>query len=62
MSSRMPARRTAVAHGWSEIVMVVAGSAVLIRAGAHLPLDVVGEPGVGLAVAGAVRLLVGRPA
>jgi membrane-associated phospholipid phosphatase len=30
--------------------------------GAHLPLDVVGGVGVGLAVAGAVRLLLGRAA
>jgi undecaprenyl-diphosphatase len=33
-----------------------------VHVGAHLPLDVVGGAGLGLAVAGAVRLLLGRPA
>ena len=38
-------------------------SDVLVRgAGAHLPLDVAGGAGPGLAVAGGVRLLLGRPA
>jgi membrane-associated phospholipid phosphatase len=30
--------------------------------GAHLPLDVVGGAALGLAVAGLVRLVLGRPA
>jgi undecaprenyl-diphosphatase len=33
-----------------------------VYVGAHLPLDVVGGAGLGLAVAGVVRLLIGRPA
>ena len=33
-----------------------------VYVGAHLPLDVAGGAGLGLAVAGCVRLLVGRPA
>jgi len=33
-----------------------------IYVGAHLPLDVIGGAGLGLAVGGAVRLLMGRPA
>ena len=33
-----------------------------VYVGAHLPLDVVGGVGLGLAVAGVVRLLIGRPA
>jgi undecaprenyl-diphosphatase len=33
-----------------------------VHVGAHLPLDVVGGVGLGLAVAGVVRLLLGRPA
>ena len=32
-----------------------------VHVGAHLPLDVVGGVGLGLAVAGVVRLLLGRP-
>jgi undecaprenyl-diphosphatase len=32
-----------------------------VHVGAHLPLDVVGGAGLGLAVAGVVRLLLGRP-
>ena len=32
-----------------------------VYVGAHLPLDVVGGAGLGLAVAGVVRLLIGRP-
>jgi membrane-associated phospholipid phosphatase len=32
-----------------------------VYVGAHLPLDVVGGVGLGLAVGGAVRLLIGRP-
>ncbi len=42
------------------LVAVVALTRVYV--GAHLPLDVVGGVGLGLAVAGAVRLVVGRPA
>jgi membrane-associated phospholipid phosphatase len=43
---------------------VLAGAVCLARVhvGAHLPLDVVGGAALGLAVAGAVRLVVGRPA
>jgi membrane-associated phospholipid phosphatase len=33
-----------------------------VRVGAHLPLDVVGGAGPGLATAGCLRLLLGRPA
>lgn len=33
-----------------------------VHVGAHLPLDVVGGMGLGLAIAGGVRLLLGRPA
>jgi membrane-associated phospholipid phosphatase len=33
-----------------------------VHVGAHLPLDVVGGAGLGLAIAGGVRLLLGRPA
>lgn len=33
-----------------------------VHVGAHLPLDVVGGVGLGLAIAGGVRLLLGRPA
>jgi membrane-associated phospholipid phosphatase len=32
-----------------------------IYVGAHLPLDMIGGAGLGLAVGGAVRLLLGRP-
>jgi undecaprenyl-diphosphatase len=42
------------------IVTVVCLTRVYV--GAHLPLDVVGGAGLGLAVAGVVRLLIGRPA
>jgi membrane-associated phospholipid phosphatase len=42
------------------VVTVVCLTRVYV--GAHLPLDVVGGAGLGLAVAGVVRLLLGRPA
>ena len=42
------------------VVTVVCLSRVYV--GAHLPLDVVGGAGLGLAVAGIVRLVLGRPA
>jgi undecaprenyl-diphosphatase len=44
--------------------LVLAGAVCLARVhvSAHLPLDVVGGAGLGLMVAGAVRLLLGRPA
>jgi membrane-associated phospholipid phosphatase len=49
-------------RGWritaAVLVVVVALSRVYV--GAHLPLDVVGGAGLGLAVGGAVRLLLGR--
>jgi undecaprenyl-diphosphatase len=41
------------------LVVVVCLARVYV--GAHLPLDVVGGAGVGLAVGGAVRLLAGHP-
>jgi undecaprenyl-diphosphatase len=51
-----PRGRTAVA----ALVTVVCLTRVYV--GAHLPLDVVGGAGLGLAVGGVVRLLLGRPA
>jgi undecaprenyl-diphosphatase len=42
------------------LVTVVCLSRVYV--GAHLPLDVVGGAALGLAIGGAVRLLLGRPA
>ena len=46
------------------LVLLAAALVALARVyvGAHLPLDVVGGAGLGLAVAGAVRLVAGRPA
>jgi membrane-associated phospholipid phosphatase len=59
----------AVAWPWlgrrGRIAVVVLAAVVCLTrvyVGAHLPLDVVGGAGLGLAVAGAVRLLLGRPA
>jgi membrane-associated phospholipid phosphatase len=44
----------------AAVVVVVCLTRVYV--GAHLPLDVVGGAGLGLAIGGAVRLLLGRPA
>jgi len=48
---------------WRVAVVALACLVALARmyVGAHLPLDVVGGAGLGLAIAGAVRLLFGRP-
>jgi membrane-associated phospholipid phosphatase len=43
-------------------VLVTVVCLTRVYVGAHLPLDVVGGAGLGLAVAGLVRLLFGRPA
>jgi undecaprenyl-diphosphatase len=50
-------RRGRIAVG--ALLVVVALTRVYV--GAHLPLDIVGGVGLGLAVAGVVRLLLGRP-
>ncbi len=49
---------------WRAVVVVAAVLVALARVyvGAHFPLDVLGGAGLGLAVAGAVRLMFGRPA
>jgi membrane-associated phospholipid phosphatase len=44
------------------VVLVVVVSLTRVHVGAHLPLDVVSGAGLGLAVGGAVRLVLGRPA
>jgi membrane-associated phospholipid phosphatase len=49
---------------WGRWALVAAVAAVFLArmyVGAHLPLDMVGGAGLGLAVGGAVRLLLGRP-
>src|SRR6266700_369630 len=48
---------------WRTITVLVAVLVALARVhvGAHLPLDVVGGAGLGIAVAGLVRLALGRP-
>ncbi len=47
-------------RSWTDLAPAVCLARVYV--GAHLPLDVVGGAGLGLAVAGCVRLLIGRPA
>jgi membrane-associated phospholipid phosphatase len=49
---------------WGRWVLAAAVAAVFLArmyVGAHLPLDMIGGAGLGLAVGGAVRLLLGRP-
>jgi len=48
---------------WRAVAVAAAVLVALARVyvGAHLPLDVLGGAGLGLAVAGAVRLVFGRP-
>jgi undecaprenyl-diphosphatase len=43
------------------VVLVTVVGLTRIYVGAHLPLDVVGGAGLGIAVGGCVRLLMGRP-
>ena len=46
---------------WALVAAVVAVFLSRMYVGAHLPLDMVGGAGLGLAVGAAVRLLLGRP-
>jgi membrane-associated phospholipid phosphatase len=46
---------------WAVVAAVVVVFLTRMYVGAHLPLDMVGGAGLGLAVGGAVRLLLGRP-
>jgi membrane-associated phospholipid phosphatase len=46
---------------WAVAAAVVLVFLARMYVGAHLPLDMVGGAGLGLAVGGAVRLLLGRP-
>jgi membrane-associated phospholipid phosphatase len=46
---------------WALVAAVVVVFLTRMYVGAHLPLDMVGGAGLGLAVGGAVRLLLGRP-
>jgi membrane-associated phospholipid phosphatase len=49
---------------WARWALLAAVAAVFLArmyVGAHLPLDMIGGAGLGLAVGGAVRLLLGRP-
>lgn len=48
---------------WRIAVVATAGLVIVARVyvGAHLPLDVVGGAGLGLALGAAIRLLLGRP-
>jgi membrane-associated phospholipid phosphatase len=46
---------------WTLVAAVVVVFLARMYVGAHLPLDMVGGAGLGLAVGGAVRLLLGRP-
>ena len=44
------------------VALALTGCLARVHVGAHLPLDVAGGAGPGLATAGCVRLLLGRPA
>jgi membrane-associated phospholipid phosphatase len=46
---------------WAVVAAAVAVFLTRMYVGAHLPLDMVGGAGLGLAVGGLVRLLLGRP-